>query len=292
MEPLLASLLSLDDRSAVVTGAGSATGEAIAHLLAAAGARVVVADADLDAAARVASEIALLGHRAEAVRADIGDAGSAAELVAQAVRLTGRLDVLVAHGDAGDGPAPILEQSVDDWRRAVTAGLDGLFCCARAAAGHWASVGDGGVIVSVGPLGGVARGGVAQDSVSAAMVQFTRTLALDLAPHRVRVNAVATRLGNGTGDGIGEQTGAGPAEGAGTAIGSPAAGTVDAAPMTGRSVRSGLDGERLRWRAAQLPLGHAGMPADVAKAVLFLSSELSSYVTGQTLTVDGGWTLL
>jgi NAD(P)-dependent dehydrogenase (short-subunit alcohol dehydrogenase family) len=265
VDPAIASLLSLDGRCALVTGGATGIGEAIATVLAAAGANVVVGDVDTEGAERVAAAV---GGRA--VRLDVTDEASAEAAVATC----GDLDVLVNNAGTYHEAGSILDQPYASWRRAVDVNLAGVFLCAKPAARAMVARGAGGAIVNLASVDGYLPClGTGYDSAKAAVVHFTRSLAVDLAPHGIRVNAVAPGLV--------------PVE----TLRRIEAGELP--PIWPHPASpSGLMGPVMRKRIANIPLGRPGRPDEIAHAVLFLCAGASSYTTGQTLVVDGGWTLV
>jgi NAD(P)-dependent dehydrogenase (short-subunit alcohol dehydrogenase family) len=273
VDQFIGRLLSLDGKSAVVTGAATGLGEAIAWALAAAGAHVVVADIDADGGERVASAISAHGHRADAVPVDVTDAGSARRAVERAIALAGGLDVLVNNAGSYRDAGSIVDQSYESWKRAVSVNYDSVFLCSKPTAEHMVERGMGGIIVNISSVDGMLPClGTGYDSAKAAVIHFTRSLAVDLAPFGIRVNGVAP--GNVPVETLRRMT------------------SGDLPPLWREpSVPTGLMGPLMRQRGDNIPLGRKGRPEEIAYATLFLCTEASSYVTGQTLVVDGGWTL-
>jgi 2-deoxy-D-gluconate 3-dehydrogenase len=149
-----------------------------------------------------------------------------------------------------------------------------VFNCSKAAATSMVAGGRAGAIVNIASVDGILPClGTGYDSAKAAVIQFTRSLAVDLAPHRIRVNGVAP--GN---------------------VPVPTLARIRSGELPplwpAESSVTGLMGPMMRQRSANIPLGRPGRPEDIALAVLYLGSEASSYVTGETIVVDGGWTLV
>jgi NAD(P)-dependent dehydrogenase (short-subunit alcohol dehydrogenase family) len=253
--PPVACLLDLTGRIALVTGSGSGLGRGIAARLAEAGAAVAVHYRRSRAGAdEVAGRIREAGGRAVAIEADLAEPEGATRLVASTLEALGRLDILV--NNAGVYPlAGMLEMTAAEWDEVLAANLRAAFTCTQAAGREMARQGTGGAIVNVTsieaerPLPGHGHYAAAKAGVAA----FTRAAARELAPHGIRVNAVAPGLIGR--EGIEEQWPEGVA----------------------------------RWRTAA-PLGRLGAPEDVADACLFLVSAGARWITGATLTVDGGVT--
>jgi NAD(P)-dependent dehydrogenase (short-subunit alcohol dehydrogenase family) len=243
----ISQLLSLDAKVALVTGAATGIGESIAGVLAAAGAHVLVGDIDVDGAERVSADLRERGHRAGSVRLDVTDETSARAAIHAAITAGGALDVLVNNAGSYHESGSIVDQTYESWKRAIAVNYEGVFLCSKPAAEHMVARGGGGAVVNISSVDGILPClGTGYDSAKGALFQFTRSMAVDLAPSGIRVNCVAT----------------------------------------------GLMGPLARMRSANIPLGRRGEPEEIAHAVLFLASAAASYVTGQTLVVDGGWTLV
>ncbi len=264
----IAGLLSLKSQVALVTGAGAGIGEAIARMLAAAGAHVVVSDIDDDGAARVAAAIG-----GTAAHLDVTDPGQAASVI-ESLGAHGGLDVLVNNAGTYREAGSILDQSHESWRRSLDVNLVGLFNCSKPAAAMMVAQGRGGSIVNIGSVDGLLPAiGTSYDTFKGALIQFTRSLAVDVAPHGIRVNAVSP--------------------GATPVRTTERMKTGELAPLwPADSSNSGLMGPLFRQRSSNLPLGRKGRPEEAAHAVLFLCSRAASYITGHNLIVDGGWTLI
>lgn len=260
----LAGLLDLDGRAALVTGGAQGIGRGIACVLSSAGARVTIGDVDVDRAKRAAGELGV-----EVVELDVTDPESSAA----AVDAVPGLDLLVNNAGSFLEAGSILDQTHDSWRRAIEVNLAGVFNCAQPAARAMVDAGRTGSIVNITSVDAFLPSlGTGYDAAKAAVVQLTRSLALDLAPHGIRVNAVAP--------------GAVPVETRERQR------SGDLPPLwPTRSSLTGLMGPLMRLRSQHIPLGRKGTPEDVAHAVLYLCSAMSAYVTGHTLVVDGGWLL-
>jgi len=245
----------LDGRIALVTGAGAGIGRAIAQRLAAEGAVVVVNDLSADACEAVAAE---LGGGALAAPGDVADVEATEAVIARVVSERGALDILVNNaGVLRD--APLHRMSDEDWRIVHDVVLRGTFNVCRAAAGLLRGERDAlpahhrkvvNISSSVGIHG--AAGTANYSAAKAGVIGLTRALAREWAPRRVNVNAVAPGLI------------------AGTAL-------TDAKPA-----------ELIERTVAQIPIGRAGTPEDVAAAVAFLASPDADYLTGQVLDLHGG----
>jgi 3-oxoacyl-[acyl-carrier protein] reductase len=246
--------LKLKDKVAIVTGAGQGIGRGIAVQLAAEGAKVVVSDIT-DMAQNVANEIRQRKQEAFAVKTDVTSLQQAQAMVKAALDHYGRLDILV--NNAGIYPEKTLaEMDEKDWDRVITVNLRGVFNCTKAALTSLQK--QGGSIVNLSSIAGSVIGfqGLSHYSASkAGVLGFTRATALELAPHKIRVNAVAP-------------------------------GAIET-PTT----QKGMTPQARQQTEQMIPLKRLGQPEDIAKLVVFLVSDDSSYITGQLIIIDGGWTL-
>ncbi|WP_447002298.1 SDR family oxidoreductase [Saccharothrix isguenensis] len=242
----------LDDKVAVVTGAGRGIGAASAIALAEAGADVVLAARTQSQLLAVAEEVRRTGRRAIVVRSDLSDPGAAAALAGNAEAEFGRIDVVV-NNVGGGRPGPLAGSSTDWLEKAFRFNVSTADALTRAAAEVMLR-GDGGAIVNISSVVGrlAGRGFLVYGTAKAALIHYTRLSAADLSP-RVRVNAVAP-------------------------------GTVLTSALQ-KLVGEGTMRERIE---SATPLRRIGDPQDVAAAVLYLATDASSYMTGKVIEVDGG----
>jgi NAD(P)-dependent dehydrogenase (short-subunit alcohol dehydrogenase family) len=247
----------LDEQTVIVTGASSGLGSRFARVVAAAGANVVAAARRRARLEALVDDLRSEGADAVAVECDVTVDSDVDRLIAAGLEATGRLDVIV--NAAGIAPPEDEEiESPDLFRRVLEVNAVGLYSCARAAARVMLERG-GGSIVNVASISGLVAGdGPDTPSYAAskgAVVNLTRELAVRWAPRGIRVNALAP--------------GWFPSE------------------MTAETLASE---EGRRFVDERTPLGRPGLLDELDGALLFLASEASSYVTGHTLVVDGGWT--
>ena len=251
-------LFDLSGRVALVTGAGSGLGAVFAEALAEAGASVMCVGRRLERVQATAGTLQERGYPSHALSADVTDEAAISSMVHTTVERFGRLDILVNNaGTAAAGPPETI--SLADWQRVVDVNLTGVFLCAREAARVMIAAGTGGRIINVASiLGAVASEPVpaaAYAATKGAVVNLTRDLAIHWAPHGILVNAI------------------GPA--------------YFPSEMTGPFLALPDMRQEIERRT---PLGRVGRPEELKGAVVFFASQASSYVTGQTLYVDGGWT--
>lgn len=239
----------LQGKTAIVTGAGRNIGEAVARLFAKEGAAVVAVDLDEEAVKKVAAGIAGDGGRAIACRADVSKEADVKAMVEAAMSAFGRIDVVVNNVAITDHKN-VLDLSVEEWDRVVGVTLKAPFLVTKYAAPKMIEGKRGGAIVNVGSTSGH-RGRAAGTAYSAAkggVLNLTRSLAIQLAPHGIRVNSVSPNR-----------------------VGSPVG-------------KSEFDPTRPVLNLLKRP----GQPEEVARVVLFLVSDASSFVLGEDLLIDGG----
>ncbi len=272
-------MYNLEDRVAVVTGAGrkGGIGEAIAYRLASNGAHVVVADicaapTDLPHAghgrweelSEIAREIGTLGVQSLPVRVDVADAVSVQEMFSETQSAFGRLDILVNNAGVAVGPAPIVQMAEEAWRRTLEINATGTFLCCRQALPLMIEPGRGGRIINMSSLAAERPKPFvsAYAASKAAVVALTRSLAQEVAEFGITVNAVLP------GD-------------VDTALKQWALNLE--AMVTGR-----LYDEVMAAAVARVPVGRFGVPGDVASLVAFLASEEAGFITGQAYNLTGG----
>jgi 2-deoxy-D-gluconate 3-dehydrogenase len=240
------SLFRLDGTVAVVTGGASGIGEASVRALAEAGATVVV----LDRAAQQSGQ-------SEAIAVDVADAEAVRAAFDDIAGRHGRLDILV--NSAGTAiRKPAVELSLEDWNAVVAVNMTGSFLCAREAARVMIAARRPGAIVNVASIMGLSGGGlypnISYQTTKGAIVNMTRALAVEWAPHGIRVNAVAP-----------------------TYVRTPFIKTLLEQPELVRRIED------------MTPLRRLASPEEVAAAILYLASPAAAMVTGHTLPVDGGF---
>jgi glucose 1-dehydrogenase len=250
--------LRLDGKVALVTGSDSGIGRGIAECFAASGADVTVTYfSDREGAEQTAAQVRTYGRRALVAQVDVGQPESVERLFAEHDAAFGRLDILV--NSAGISISGFVhEQPFSDWERVIRTNLHGPFLCSQQAARRMLAQGWGGRIINISSVHEEAcwPGAAAYCAAKAGLRNLTRTQAIELGPHGITVNDIAPGM--------------------------------ILTPMNARAQR---DPEYLRQAEEQIVLRRAGLPQDVAHMALFLASDASSYCTGSTFYVDGGWML-
>jgi 2-deoxy-D-gluconate 3-dehydrogenase len=250
----------LDDKIAVVTGAGSGMGQAFALGLAHAGADVVIAElADRQAnAEETAASVRAMGRRALVLPLDVRRVDSIQAMVDQVVGTWGQIDIMV--NNAGINIRKwATDVTAEDWEQIVDTDLKGVFFCAQAAAKHMIKRGQGGKIINqasqIGLVGYYERS--VYCSAKGGVINMTRVLAIEWAKHNITVNAIAPTFVN--------------------------------TPF----VQKLLEDKAIRDEViSRIPLGRIAEREDIVGAVVYLASPAANMVTGHTLVVDGGWTAI
>ena len=249
--------MDLKGKVAIITGARRGMGRSHAITLAKAGAKIVVADISLKDCEIVVDEIKKMKGEAMAVKCDVTKKEEVDSMVKAAVKKWGKVDILVNNAGICQFK-PFLELTEEEWDRTIDINLKGYFLCAQAAAKEMVKQ-KSGVIVNIASVAmgqvGVGFPTLAHYSASkGGIVALTETLALELAPFNIRVNAIAPG-----------------------AIDTPMVESTKADPKTMEATLS------------RIPLHRIGKSEEVSNLVLFLASDASSYMTGSTVVIDGGW---
>lgn len=254
--------MKLENKVALVTGGGQGIGKAVSLALAQEGARVTIADINEDGGRKVRDEIEQAGGKALFVRTDVSQSDDVDQMVKTTLDAFGGVDILV--NCAGViSIAPVVELEEKEWDRNMTVNAKGVFLCCRAVARQMIKQGAGKIINAGSRLGKVGVPRYAHYCASkAAVIILTQALALELAPYRINVNAVAP-------------------------------GNIDT-DMTRWEwewdhQRKGISLAELEKEGTEaVPLGRLGTPEDVAKVIVFLASPEADYLTGQAINVTGG----
>jgi len=243
---------NLKNKVAIVTGSARGIGYGIAIALAEEGCNVVVSDLNENDCAKVVTEIENIGSKALAVKCDVSKKADVDNLISSAVKKFGKLDILV--NNAGIFPfKPFLQMTEADWDKVLNVNLKSVFMCSQAAAKEMKN---GGKIISISSIAAFVgfEGLTHYCATKGGINAMTRAMALELGPQKINVNAIA-----------------------------PGAIDTPGAKMT--------DENMMKQTIAAIPWKRMGIPEDIANAVVFLASDKADYITGQTIIVDGGYTL-
>ncbi len=247
----------LKGKVAIITGARRGMGRTHAIALAKAGAKVVVSDISLEECQNVVEEIKKAGGEGLAVKCDVSKKVEVDEMVKKTVEKFGKVDILVNNAGIAQF-VPFLEMTEEEWDRTLDINLKGYFLCAQAVAKEMAKQ-KSGVIINIASIAmgqvGVGFPALAHYCASkGGIVGMTEALALELAPYNIRVNAISP-------------------------------GAIDTPMIDPLKV----DPKTMEGLMARVPLKRVGKPEEVSNLVLFLASDASSYMTGSTVVIDGGW---
>lgn len=261
--PTLSELIDLKGKTAIVTGAVG-IGFGISYRLAEAGARVVIASRTLQEAEESAAKITEKGWSAKAVQADVSSEADVKQLVQKAVEAYGAIDILV--NNAGIFPSiPVSQMSLADFENVLSVNLKGVFLCTKYVSEQMIKQGKGGKIINVTSIDALHPSSIGlahYDASKHGVWGFTKNIALELAPHKIWVNAIAPG-----------------------GILTPGVQKIQQA----MPVSPSIDMKKLMESfLAKIPMRRMGEPDDIGRVALFLASDLSSYMTGTQVVVDGG----
>jgi NAD(P)-dependent dehydrogenase (short-subunit alcohol dehydrogenase family) len=243
----------VNGKVALVTGSGRGIGKAIALALAERGADIVINDLDMDNAAHTVEEIKALGRKAIAIKADVSSEIEVEEMVKECMNQFGRIDILV--NNAGLISTKLLQETtVQDWDRIMSINLKGVFLCTKAVYPYMMDQ-KSGKIINIASVAGKRGGGLFGKSAYSAskggVISFTKAVAREAGEFGINVNAVTP-------------------------------GFTDTEMVTGMSQ------DQKESVINSIPMRRAGKPEDIAKAVCFLASSDSDYISGEIMDVDGG----
>jgi len=249
--------MDLKDKVAIITGARRGMGRTHALALAKAGAKVVVSDISQEDCQKVVEEIKKAGGEAIAVKCDVTKKEEADEMVEKAIEKFGKVDILVNNAGICQFK-PFFELTEEEWDRTLDINLKGYFLCAQAAAKEMAKQ-KSGVIINIASVA-MGQQGIGFPNIvhycasKGGIVGMTEALAVELAPYNIRVNAISPGM-----------------------IETPMIDPVKQDPKI------------MEAMLARVPMRRVGKPEEVSNLVLFLASDASSYMTGSTVVIDGGW---
>lgn len=254
---------NLKDKVAVVTGGAQSIGFGICEALGAAGAEVIIADIRKERMQQLSEKLRASGCRCQAVEVDVTKEESVRNLVQQVKAKCGRIDIFVNCAGAPPNVVPLIHLTAAEWSRVLNVNLMGVFFCCREV-GSLMVQQEFGKIINIASLNAVSPAAlsVSYNVAKAGVVSLTQTLATELAPFGINVNAVSP---------------------------GPVSTEFHDTVMPQRAATLGITREAMVERVrASIPLGRWGKPEDIAKAVLFLASDQSEWMTGQNLVVAGG----
>lgn len=250
--------MRLKDKVAIITGGGSGFGEVTGHLFASEGAAVMLADVNSTAARAVAEAIQAEGGKAAWVEANVSSSESTAAMVKATLDAFGQVDILFNNAGV-EGWGSVVDADETVWERIFAVHVRGAFLCSKHAIPAMIERGKGGSIINVSSVAGLVglQNMAAYSAAKGAIVSLTRSMAADFAPHNIRVNCIAP-------------------------------GTTMTA--MGKRLIENDTPEKLAQRLSRYPMRRFGEPQEIARSVLYLASDDSSYTTGTCLVMDGGLT--
>jgi 2-deoxy-D-gluconate 3-dehydrogenase len=258
-------LVKLTDKKAIITGGAMGIGFAIANRFAEAGATVLLADLDVESAAKSVEELKKQNYKAYYARCDVSNEDDVKNMVQVAVRDMGGIDILV--NNAGIYPRKYLnEMSLQDFEKVIAINLTGAFLCSKYASTRMMDQRNGSCIINIASIEALhpsSTGMAAYDASKGGLLMLTKSLARELGQHGIRVNAIAP--------------GAVLSRGVTSQLGNVA------------TEESKEQLKQLKSFMSRMVLGRMGRPDEIARVALFLASEMSSYITGDLLVADGGY---
>ncbi|MGH7200595.1 MAG: SDR family NAD(P)-dependent oxidoreductase [Planctomycetaceae bacterium] len=251
----------LSGRKSFITGGSRGLGRAMAIALAEAGADVVLVGRDAESLQNTAAEIRALGRTAATLQADVGNPSECEAACRTALEEHGPIDVLINNVGGRRINVPTAELPLEQWQSIIDLNLTSTFLCTKLLGGAMATRGRGGRVINIASISGLVAnrgiGGRSYETAKAAVIQFTRAVAADWAPHGVTVNAICP-----------------------------------GGFMTEPNVRwTAENPEVIETFKAQIPMGEFGRPEDLGPLAVYLASDASRYMTGAALVIDGGYTL-
>jgi 2-deoxy-D-gluconate 3-dehydrogenase len=255
-------LTSLKGKTAIVTGGAMGIGYAICHRLAEAGATVIIADINQSRMEQAYHELRGSGYQIISVLCDVSSEHDVKQMMSSVVEIAGCIDILV--NNAGIYPRlPLAEMNSADFDRIIAVNLKSIFLCSREASHRMIHNRKGGSIINIASIDGIhptAKGLSLYDSSKGAALTATKSLALELGQHNIRVNAIAP------------------------------GGILTETALTSMSESATQQGKaQLKTFMSRMVLGRMGEPDDIGRVALFLASDLASYITGTVIFVDGGY---
>ena len=258
-------LLNLSGKTAIVTGGSLGIGYGISFRLAEAGANVIIASRNLDEANEAVGEIVKQGFKAEAITADISKEEDVKNLVSKVVEKFGSIEILV--NNAGVYPfAPLTELTSEMFDKTIAINLRGVFLCTKYVSEIMIKKGKGGKIINISSIDAIHPSSIGlshYDASKHGVWGFTKNVALELSKYNIQINAVAPG-------------------------GIMTPGTSTAKFVSNKPVKPERNPEPIKM---DVPMGRMGVPDDVGKVVLFLASDMATYLTGSQIVVDGGYLL-
>ncbi len=251
----------LDGQRLFITGGSRGLGREMALAIADVGADVVLVGRDRDSLETTAADIRQLGRTANILAADVGVPSECEQVCQQALEQFGPLDILINNVGGRRINVPVEEQSLEQWQQIMDINLTSTFLCTKLIGGAMVKRGTGGRVINIASISGMVAnrgiGGRSYETSKAAVIQFTRALATDWAPHQITVNAICP-----------------------------------GGFMTEPNVRWAAQNPAIiDTFKQQIPAGDFGKPEDLGPLAVYLASDAARYVTGASIVIDGGYTL-